>query len=105
MTQLIAASIGLKISYLPIFYVNYLILDINDFLENVKAGEESKKLHFLRNALNARNNVVSENIKDIVFEHYKHFIETSKEISSKFLLIFNLKKQIWKERSINYLHY
>uniref|UniRef100_A0A915CY08 Exocyst component Exo84 C-terminal domain-containing protein n=1 Tax=Ditylenchus dipsaci TaxID=166011 RepID=A0A915CY08_9BILA len=62
---------------------------VNSFLEGVKPGEESKKLQSLRQTLNARNNQASETIKDIVFEHYKHFIETSKEIS-------NLEREIYQ---------
>jgi hypothetical protein len=48
----------------------------------VKLGDEAKRLQSLRNTLTTRNNLAAETIKDIVFEHYKHFIETSKEISS-----------------------
>lgn len=48
----------------------------------MRPGEEAKKLQTLRQTLTARSNITADHIKDIVFDHYKQFIDTSKEISS-----------------------
>lgn len=56
---------------------------ITDFLRNVQSGEEARSLQNLRQTLAARSNSTAETIKDVVFDHYKQFIDTSKEISSR----------------------
>lgn len=50
-----------------------------------------RQLQTFRKTLNSRYDAAAETIKDIVFEHYKHFIETSKEILSIINLIKFLK--------------
>ncbi|KAL3107658.1 hypothetical protein niasHT_018856 [Heterodera trifolii] len=58
---------------------------ITDFLRNVQSGEEARSLQNLRQTLAARSNSTAETIKDVVFDHYKQFIDTSKEISTSYL--------------------
>uniref|UniRef100_A0AC34QX89 Exocyst component Exo84 C-terminal domain-containing protein n=1 Tax=Panagrolaimus sp. JU765 TaxID=591449 RepID=A0AC34QX89_9BILA len=62
---------------------------VNDFLRNVRSGDEVKKLQQLRTALGTKNASSSEAIKDIVFERYRQFIDTSKEVS-------NLEREIYQ---------
>lgn len=57
------------------------ILDVNSFLKETRPGEEVKKLQTLRSYLNSSSKKASEQIKDIVFDHYRQFIDTSKEIT------------------------
>uniref|UniRef100_A0A914XW95 Exocyst component Exo84 C-terminal domain-containing protein n=1 Tax=Panagrolaimus superbus TaxID=310955 RepID=A0A914XW95_9BILA len=54
---------------------------VNEFLSTVKGGDEVAKLQKLRNSLTAKDATSSEAIKDIVFERYRQFIDTSKEVS------------------------
>lgn len=59
----------------------YSNLDVNSFLKETRPGEEVRKLQTLRSNLNSSSTQASEQIKDIVFDHYRQFIDTSKEIS------------------------
>lgn len=62
---------------------------VTDFLHTVRPGEEAKRLQALRQALTTRSNHTADQIKDIVFDHYRQFIDTSKEIT-------NLEKDIYQ---------
>lgn len=62
---------------------------VTDFLRSARPGEETRKLQILRKSLTARSNVAADQIKDIVFDHYRQFIDTSKEIS-------NLEREIYQ---------
>jgi hypothetical protein len=61
--------------------VNVYFQDVNGFLKETRPGEEVRKLQGLRSHLNASSVQASEQIKDIVFDHYRQFIDTSKEIT------------------------
>ena len=56
---------------------------MNEFLRTVKGGDEVVKLQKLRASLTAKDASSSEAIKDIVFERYRQFIDTSKEVARK----------------------
>jgi hypothetical protein len=68
----------------------YIISDVTDFLRSARPGEETRKLQILRKSLTARSNVAADQIKDIVFDHYRQFIDTSKEISSHFIVFYEI---------------
>jgi len=57
-------------------------IDVSDYLRAARPGDELKRLHSLKQDLKQRETDAAEMIKNTVFDHYKHFIDTSKEISS-----------------------
>uniref|UniRef100_A0A914LFH2 Exocyst complex component 8 n=1 Tax=Meloidogyne incognita TaxID=6306 RepID=A0A914LFH2_MELIC len=73
---------------------------VADFLRSVRPGEEAKKLHNLRQSLTARSNNAADQIKDIVFDHYKQFIDTSKEISKLEKEIYQLSTLLTDQRHL-----
>lgn len=56
-------------------------LDISRVLSGLKPGEDTRQLNKLKQQLLSKSNVTSEAIKNIVFDHYKHFIEASRNVS------------------------
>jgi hypothetical protein len=56
---------------------------VNDYLRSAKPGDELKRLYSLRQELKQREADAAETIKNTVFDHYKHFIDTSREVSSE----------------------
>ena len=80
MLQIVSCS-----GFMQILYPKYSV--INDFLRKLRSGEEVRKLQQLRTSLNAKNASSSEAIKDIVFERYRQFIDTSKEVSREFYIL------------------
>lgn len=75
------------------FFIFGFYLGVADFLQSVRPGEETKRLHNLRQSLTTRSNNAADQIKDIVFDHYKQFIDTSKEISSQFH--YFIRQNLW----------
>ncbi|KAI6222041.1 Exocyst complex component 8 [Aphelenchoides besseyi] len=73
---------------------------VNSFLKETRPGEELRKLQSLRSQLNTSSNAASEQIKDIVFDHYKQFIDTSKEISSLEREIYELSSLLTDQKSV-----
>lgn len=57
-------------------------------MKTIRSGEEGRRLQAYRASLQSKNNTAAEAIKDVVFEHYKQFIETSKEISRNNQFVF-----------------
>uniref|UniRef100_A0AC35TYL8 Exocyst complex component 8 n=1 Tax=Rhabditophanes sp. KR3021 TaxID=114890 RepID=A0AC35TYL8_9BILA len=54
---------------------------ISNQLKDVRIGQETKKLQQFRNKLQAIDDDSVDAIREIVFENYKEFIDTAKEIS------------------------
>lgn len=52
------------------------------------------KLQKLRGSLTAKDATSSEAIKDIVFERYRQFIDTSKEVSRMLLFLKHVKSYL-----------
>jgi hypothetical protein len=73
---------------------------VADFLRSVRPGEEAKRLHKLRQSLTNRSNNAADQIKDIVFDHYKQFIDTSKEISKLEKEIYQLSTLLTDQRHL-----
>ncbi|KAI3409981.1 hypothetical protein GPALN_006347 [Globodera pallida] len=73
---------------------------ITDFLRNVPTGEEARALQNLRQTLAARSNSTAETIKDVVFDHYKQFIDTSKEISKLERDIYQLSTLLTEQKNL-----
>ncbi|KAL3084942.1 hypothetical protein niasHS_010011 [Heterodera schachtii] len=73
---------------------------ITDFLQNVQSGEEARSLQNLRQTLAARSNSTAETIKDVVFDHYKQFIDTSKEISKLERDIYQLSSLLNEQKNL-----
>uniref|UniRef100_A0A914HD47 Exocyst component Exo84 C-terminal domain-containing protein n=1 Tax=Globodera rostochiensis TaxID=31243 RepID=A0A914HD47_GLORO len=73
---------------------------ITDFLHNVPTGEEARSLQNLRQTLAARSNSTAETIKDVVFDHYKQFIDTSKEISKLERDIYQLSTLLTEQKNL-----
>jgi methylphosphotriester-DNA--protein-cysteine methyltransferase len=46
----------------------------------MKTGDETKQMNQLKQILATKSNTTSEAIKNIVFDHYKHFIEASRSV-------------------------
>ncbi|KAI6234482.1 Exocyst complex component 8 [Aphelenchoides fujianensis] len=69
-------------------------------MHETRPGEELRKLQSLRSHLNASSNAASEQIKDIVFDHYKQFIDTSKEISSLEREIYELSSLLSDQKNV-----
>jgi len=67
-------------SYSKLLY----FLDLTKFLKTSKQSDETKQLNEFKQKLRGRSNIISESIKDVVFEHYKHFMDASKEVSGLF---------------------
>lgn len=73
---------------------------VADFLRSVHPGEEARRLNNLRQSLTARSNNAADQIKDIVFDHYKQFIDTSKEISKLEKEIYQLSTLLTDQRHL-----
>ncbi|CAD5208560.1 unnamed protein product [Bursaphelenchus xylophilus] len=73
---------------------------VNDILNNSRPGEEVKKLHKLKSKLNAESNTASEQVKDIIFDHYRQFIDTSKEVASLEREIYELSTLLTDQKAL-----
>ncbi|CAD5206066.1 unnamed protein product [Bursaphelenchus okinawaensis] len=73
---------------------------VNDILNNSRPGEEVNKLHVLKSKLTAESNTASEQIKDIIFDHYRQFIDTSKEVSSLEKEIYELSTLLTDQKAL-----
>uniref|UniRef100_A0AC34FT56 Uncharacterized protein n=1 Tax=Panagrolaimus sp. ES5 TaxID=591445 RepID=A0AC34FT56_9BILA len=73
---------------------------VNEFLSTVKGGDEVAKLQKLRGSLTAKDATSSEAIKDIVFERYRQFIDTSKEVSQLEREIYQLSTLLTDQKHI-----
>uniref|UniRef100_A0AC35FNL0 Exocyst component Exo84 C-terminal domain-containing protein n=1 Tax=Panagrolaimus sp. PS1159 TaxID=55785 RepID=A0AC35FNL0_9BILA len=73
---------------------------VNEFLSTVKSGDEVTKLQKLRRSLTAKDATSSEAIKDIVFERYRQFIDTSKEVSQLEREIYQLSTLLTDQKNL-----
>uniref|UniRef100_A0A7E4USQ0 Exo84_C domain-containing protein n=1 Tax=Panagrellus redivivus TaxID=6233 RepID=A0A7E4USQ0_PANRE len=73
---------------------------VNNFLKDVRSGEEVRKLQQLRGSLSVKNASSSEAIKDIVFERYRQFIDTSKEVSHLEREIYQLSSLLGDQKTL-----
>ncbi|KAI6174863.1 Exocyst complex component 8 [Aphelenchoides bicaudatus] len=73
---------------------------VNGFLKETRPGEEVRKLQGLRSHLNASSVQASEQIKDIVFDHYRQFIDTSKEITGLEREIYELSTLLSDQKNV-----
>uniref|UniRef100_A0A914E4H4 Exocyst component Exo84 C-terminal domain-containing protein n=1 Tax=Acrobeloides nanus TaxID=290746 RepID=A0A914E4H4_9BILA len=73
---------------------------VNQFLKTIRSGEEGRRLQNYRANLQTKNNTASEAIKDVVFDHYRQFIETSKEISHLEREIYQLSSLLSEQKNL-----
>lgn len=73
---------------------------MNNSLKETRPGEEVRKLQTLRSELNSLSAQASENIKNIVFDHYKQFIDTSKEIAGLEREIYDLSTLLSDQKNV-----